>query len=111
MLKEEGFILDYQVGEVSPDEQGHQTFNRKQDAIGSKADPACLSEVWPRRRKGHSPYRAGEQARPAAVPPPYDLRPVLDGLGIAVISTSQGVMSDRQARAQRLGGELLCTVW
>ena len=39
------------------------------------------------------------------------LRPVLDGLGISVVSTSKGVMSDRRARTQRLGGELLCTVW
>jgi small subunit ribosomal protein S8 len=39
------------------------------------------------------------------------LMPVLDGLGIAIISTSKGIMSYRQARAQRLGGELLCTVW
>jgi small subunit ribosomal protein S8 len=36
---------------------------------------------------------------------------VLDGLGISILSTSKGVMSDRRARAQRLGGELLCTVW
>ena len=40
-----------------------------------------------------------------------ELRPVLDGLGIAILSTNKGVMSDRQARAQRVGGELLCTVW
>jgi small subunit ribosomal protein S8 len=40
-----------------------------------------------------------------------ELTPVLDGLGISIISTSRGIMSDRQARAQRLGGELLCTVW
>jgi small subunit ribosomal protein S8 len=39
------------------------------------------------------------------------LKPVLDGLGIAILSTSRGVMSDRQARAQKVGGELLCTVW
>ena len=36
---------------------------------------------------------------------------MLDGLGISILSTSKGVMSDRQAQAQRLGGELLCTVW
>jgi small subunit ribosomal protein S8 len=36
---------------------------------------------------------------------------VLDGLGIAVLSTSRGVMSDRDARTQRVGGELLCKVW
>ena len=40
-----------------------------------------------------------------------DIRPVLDGLGISILSTNKGVLSDRQARAQRLGGELLCTVW
>jgi small subunit ribosomal protein S8 len=33
------------------------------------------------------------------------------GLGIAVISTSKGVLSDKQARAQKIGGELLCEVW
>ena len=40
-----------------------------------------------------------------------DLRPVLAGMGISVVSTSRGVMSDRKARAERLGGELLCYVW
>jgi len=39
------------------------------------------------------------------------LKPVLDGLGISVLSTNRGVMSDRQARANKVGGELLCTVW
>jgi small subunit ribosomal protein S8 len=36
---------------------------------------------------------------------------VLDGRGNAVLSTSRGVISDRKARAERVGGELLCTVW
>jgi small subunit ribosomal protein S8 len=36
---------------------------------------------------------------------------VLGGLGIAVISTSRGVMTDKQARAQRVGGEVLCEIW
>ena len=36
---------------------------------------------------------------------------VLGGLGIAVVSTSQGVMVDKKARAQRLGGEVLCYIW
>ena len=40
--------------------------------------------------------------------PAQEIRPVLDGLGISIISTSKGVMSDRKARAERLGGELLC---
>ncbi len=36
---------------------------------------------------------------------------VRNGLGIAILSTSRGVMSDQDARAQKLGGELLCEVW
>jgi small subunit ribosomal protein S8 len=36
---------------------------------------------------------------------------VLGGLGIAVLSTSKGLMTDREARRQRLGGEVLCHVW
>jgi len=40
-----------------------------------------------------------------------ELRPVLDGLGIAILSTNRGVMSDRQARAQKVGGEVICNVW
>jgi small subunit ribosomal protein S8 len=36
---------------------------------------------------------------------------VLNGLGISILTTSKGVMTDRQARQQNLGGELICTVW
>ena len=36
---------------------------------------------------------------------------VLGGLGVAVLSTSQGLMSDREARKRRMGGEILCFVW
>ncbi len=36
---------------------------------------------------------------------------IRNGLGVAIVSTSRGVMTDREARRQRLGGELVCTVW
>ena len=36
---------------------------------------------------------------------------VLGGLGVAVLSTSKGLMTDREARKQRVGGEVLCFVW
>ena len=39
------------------------------------------------------------------------LKPILGGLGISVISTSRGVISDREARQRKLGGEVLCEVW
>ena len=40
-----------------------------------------------------------------------DIQEVLGGLGVAVVSTSQGLMSDREARKRRMGGEILCYVW
>jgi small subunit ribosomal protein S8 len=43
---------------------------------------------------------------------PHDRIPrVLSGLGISILSTSRGLMSDREARRQKIGGELLCEVW
>lgn len=43
--------------------------------------------------------------------PADELPRVLNGLGIAIISTSKGIMSDREARVQKVGGEVLCHVW
>jgi small subunit ribosomal protein S8 len=40
-----------------------------------------------------------------------ELRPVRNGLGIAIVSTSQGLMTDRQARQQKIGGEVMALVW
>lgn len=40
-----------------------------------------------------------------------DLHPVLNGLGISIVSTSRGVLSDREARQKKLGGEVLCELW
>jgi small subunit ribosomal protein S8 len=39
-----------------------------------------------------------------------DLKPVLNGFGIAVLTTSKGLMTDSQARKERLGGEIICTI-
>ncbi|MGE0608521.1 MAG: 30S ribosomal protein S8 [Pirellulales bacterium] len=43
--------------------------------------------------------------------PADHLKPVLNGLGISIISTSRGVISDREARQRRLGGEVLCEMY
>ncbi|MGE0086854.1 MAG: 30S ribosomal protein S8 [Desulfococcaceae bacterium] len=40
-----------------------------------------------------------------------DLKPVLNGTGIAVLSTSRGIMTDERARSEKIGGEVLCRVW
>jgi small subunit ribosomal protein S8 len=111
VLKEEGFILDYHVGRMGPDEQGQPTFQQDQDLSKPHAllrvylnygpeGERVIRNIERASRPGRRLYRRSTQ-----------LRPVLDGLGIAILSTSKGVMSDRKARAQRVGGELLCTVW
>ncbi|MFH1156805.1 MAG: 30S ribosomal protein S8 [Pseudomonadota bacterium] len=40
-----------------------------------------------------------------------DIKPVLNGLGISIVSTSKGVMTDKQAREMNVGGEVLCNIW
>jgi len=40
-----------------------------------------------------------------------DIKPVLNGMGISILSTSEGIMTDKQARDKHIGGELLCNVW
>jgi small subunit ribosomal protein S8 len=111
VLKEEGFILHYEVGQMVTNDQGQTHFQAQADYKGPKGvlrvylkygpeGEKVLRHVARASRPGRRLYRSHSQ-----------LRPVLDGLGIAILSTSRGVMSDRKARAQRLGGELLCTVW
>ncbi len=111
VLKDEGFILDYQVGREVADESGAKEFQADANAAGPGAVLRVFLKYGPEGEKvirhleriskpGLRKYRRAAE-----------LRPVLDGLGIAVISTSRGVMSDRRARAERLGGEVLCTVW
>jgi small subunit ribosomal protein S8 len=40
-----------------------------------------------------------------------DIKPVYNGMGISILSTSKGVMTDKQARKEGVGGELLCNIW
>jgi len=68
----------------------------KYDAEGSPV----LTELRRVSRPGCRIYRGVER-----------LGKVLDGLGVSVLSTSKGVLSDRQARKSRVGGELLCKAW
>jgi small subunit ribosomal protein S8 len=111
VLKDEGFVLDYQVGEMVTSEDGHTAFQPSSDTKGKKAVLRVFLKYGPEgeriirsvaraSRPGRRLYRRHQQ-----------LEPVLDGLGISILSTSHGVMSDRQARAKKLGGELICTIW
>jgi small subunit ribosomal protein S8 len=111
VLKEEGYILDFQVGHYVADEKGQQVFHPDDNfskpksvlrvflKYGSEGE-RVIRHVQRVSRPGLRIYR-----RAAQIPK------VLDGLGIAILSTNRGVMSDRQARQQKLGGEILATVW
>jgi small subunit ribosomal protein S8 len=110
VLKDEGFILDYQVGALVTNE-GRPVF---QAPVDDKEPKRVLRVFLKYGPEGERVIRHIERAsKPGCrVYRGYkELRPVLEGLGISVVSTNRGVMSDRQARAQRLGGELICRVW
>jgi small subunit ribosomal protein S8 len=93
VLKEEGYIDEFDV--VDDSAQGQIRIKLKYASNGSKEIHDLDRESKPGRRV----YRKVD-----------DLPNVLNGMGIAVVSTSKGVMSDRKAREQNVGGELLCVV-
>jgi small subunit ribosomal protein S8 len=111
VLKDEGFILDFHVGKMVPDEQGHQKFEATEDF----SQPHVLLRVYLKYGpEGEQVIRHIERmSRPGRrlYQRVTELKPVLDGLGISILTTSRGVMSDRQARSQRLGGEVLARLW
>lgn len=94
ILKAEGFIADFQVIDRAPQPQ-----LRLQLRYGPRREQV-LTGVRRVSRPGLRVY-----ARRAQVPS------VRRGLGIAILSTSQGVMTDREARRRGVGGEVICYVW
>jgi small subunit ribosomal protein S8 len=111
VLKDEGFVLEYQVGLNVKNEEGHTDFHPETDLSKPKVLLRVFLKYGP---EGERVIRSIDRASRPGRRLYYghrDLRPVLNGLGISILSTSKGVMSDRRAKAQRLGGELLCTVW
>jgi small subunit ribosomal protein S8 len=94
ILKEEGFIRNFRLLDGSP--RGTLRIFLEYDAEGTPA----ISHLKRISKPGRRVYRgAGE------------IRPVLGGRGLGVVSTNLGVLSDRQARERRVGGELLCEIW
>jgi len=111
VLKDEGFILDYQVGLPGTDEQGQPAFRTHSDFSVPKTLLRVYLKYGPEGEKVIRHIARGSRPGLRIYRRSAQLRPVLDGLGIAILSTSRGVMSDRRARSEKVGGELLCTVW
>jgi small subunit ribosomal protein S8 len=94
VLKEEGYITDFDS--IDDTNQGEIRIDLKVSDQGQNV----IQNLQRASRPGRRVYcRADELPR------------VLDGLGVAIVSTSRGVLSDRQCRELNVGGELLCTVW
>ena len=94
ILQEEGFIKSYE--EIENDTQGIIRITLKYDEKGNKVI-AGLKRI---SKPGLRIYASQEE-----------LPKVLNGLGIAIISTSKGLMTDKKARATHTGGEVLAYVW
>jgi small subunit ribosomal protein S8 len=94
VLKEEGYIGDFQV--TSEGIQGTLTINLK---YGPNRE-SVITGIKRISKPGLRRY-----AKANALPK------VLNGLGIAIISTSKGIVTDKTARALNTGGEILCEVW
>jgi len=93
VLKEEGYIEDFDL--IEDRRQGLLRVHLKYGPMGELVIQS-LDRV---SRGGRRVYKGCE-----------DLPRPLDGLGVAVVSTSQGILSDRQCRDRNVGGEVLCTV-
>ena len=93
VLKEEGYIEDFK--RIEDDKQGILRVYLKYGPLGEQVITEITRISKPGRRRYSS---VGELPR------------VLNGLGISIVSTSRGILSDRQCRHQRVGGEVLCTV-
>ena len=94
VLKEQGYILDY-----SAEMEGTKGVLRVDLKYGGDGEHVIRS-IERISKPGRRIYR-----------PASDLPNVLNGLGIAVLSTSRGVMSNREAKKLGIGGEVLCEIW
>jgi small subunit ribosomal protein S8 len=88
LLKKEGLVEDVRVIGESPKQELEVSFV-----------PGKTLELKRVSKPGRRVYSGAAE-----------LKPVLRGYGVAILTTSQGLMTDKQARAKKVGGELLCTI-
>jgi small subunit ribosomal protein S8 len=115
VLHEEGFILGYRTGKYTESKAEGGGKQREFAESNDLGQPHVVLQVFLKYGPdGEKVIRHIERySKPGRrVYQGYkEVRRVLDGLGIAILSTSKGVMSDRDAKKAKVGGEILCTVW
>lgn len=95
-LQREGFIWDFEVSANEGTPGKTLKINLKYGPNGEKV----IQKLKRVSKPGLRNYNQVEQ-----------MKPVLNGMGITVLTTSKGVLSNREAKAQNVGGEVLCEVW
>jgi len=93
-LKREGFIEEFKAVEA-----GKRRLIRVYLKYGQLREPV-ITEIQRESKPGRRVYRNAA-----------DLKPILRGIGVAIVSTPRGILSDRECRKEHVGGEVLCTVW
>lgn len=93
ILATEGFISGFDVKEENKNKQIHIVLSYKEK-------DAVITNVLRVSKPGRRVYE-----------PFSNLKRVLGGRGIQIISTSKGLMTDKQAKRQKIGGEVLCKIW
>jgi small subunit ribosomal protein S8 len=95
LLKEEGFIKNFRVVESSGPTATLRVFLRY-----SAEGVPVINHLERVSKPGRRVYKGADE-----------IKPVRNGLGLGIVSTSQGLLTDAQARERRMGGELLCEIW
>lgn len=101
ILEQEGFIEKFSISESNSNELIlYLKYSRSNlQGMGGRGKP-CITNLKRISKPGLRVYTSYK-----------DIPQILGGMGIIIISTSKGLMTDRQARLARLGGELVCSVW
>jgi len=94
ILKDEGYIRNYKF--LKDEKQGILR-------VYLKYDQGQTSAIYSMERVSKPSKRVYVRSK--------DVKPIYNGMGIAILSTSRGIMTDRQARKENIGGEVLCTIW
>jgi len=94
ILKEEGFIKDCILLEDAPKKKAIKVFLKYVD------NESVIHEITRVSRPGRR-YYAGSTV----------IKPVIGGLGISILSTNRGLMTNKKAKELSVGGEVVCTVW
>ncbi len=94
VLKKEGFIEDFK--NIPDEKQGMLRVYLKYGPLNQKV----ISHIKRESKPGRRVYKGVE-----------DIGKVLNGIGISIFSTSKGILSNKECREHKVGGELICTVW